>query len=72
MANDNYNHPWLIEIPIEPTSRHGRDRLAVLLARLAAEHPAFGISIDPACGPPFVLSLSLSLAEAAKPETIFF
>jgi elongation factor G len=50
MANDNYKQPWLIEIPIEPKSSDDRDRLAAALARLAAEDPAFGFSIDPGCG----------------------
>jgi elongation factor G len=51
MANDNDKQPWLIEIPIEPKSREDRQRLAAVLARLAAEDPAFGFSMDPACGP---------------------
>jgi elongation factor G len=51
MANDDDRQPWLIEIPIEPKSSGDRERLAAVLARLAAEDPAFGFSMDPAAGP---------------------
>jgi elongation factor G len=46
MANDNDKQPWLIEIPIEPKSKDDRERIAALLARLAAEDPAFGFSVS--------------------------
>ena len=47
MTNDNSVKPrWLIEIAIEPKSRAGAEALGVALARLTADDPTFGFSID--------------------------
>jgi elongation factor G len=46
MADDIHTQPWLIEIAIEPKFRADSEKLVAALAKLAADDPTFGVSID--------------------------
>ena len=47
MADDIHTRePWLVEIAIEPKSKADQEKLAVTLAKLAAEDPSFRVSTD--------------------------
>jgi elongation factor G len=43
---DDIPMPWLIEIAIEPKSKADRQKFGIVLAKLAAEDPSFGVSTD--------------------------
>ncbi len=46
MAEDIHTQPWLIEIAIEPKFKADSKKLVAALAKLAADDPTFGVSID--------------------------
>ena len=47
MADDIHTQqPWLLEIAIEPKSKADQEKLAIALAKLAAEDPSFRVSTD--------------------------
>ncbi|MBR0685463.1 hypothetical protein JQ594_06020 [Bradyrhizobium manausense] len=45
-ANEMFSQPRLVEIAIEPKSKADAEKLSIALATLAAEDPAFDMSID--------------------------
>lgn len=45
-ANEMFSQPRLVEIAIEPNSKADAEKLGIALAKLAAEDPAFDMSID--------------------------
>lgn len=45
-AKDMFSQPRLVEIAIEPKSKADAEKLSIALAKLAADHPAFEVSID--------------------------
>ena len=46
IADEMYSQPRLVEIAIEPKSKADGEKLGIALAKLAAEDPTFGVSID--------------------------
>jgi len=46
MADDIHTQRWLIEIAIEPKFKADSEKLVAVLAKLAADDPTFGVSID--------------------------
>jgi translation elongation factor EF-G len=50
MADNIHAQPWLIEIAMEPKSKAEGEKLAAALAKLAADDPTFGVSIDAESG----------------------
>ena len=58
MRDDVHPQPLLIEVAIEPKSKAGREKLAVALAKLAAEDPSFGFSTDQESGQTILKGMS--------------